>query len=261
MRKAFILSAVLLAGCTLVGCSQQHEHRHELDQHGQVFYLDGAGGGGVLTNWGRGVKDGLDRAGYRGDFYNFPWHTGLGVAADQSADVAYKRGKAAVLAAEIDTYAKSHPGAPINIVGLSAGTAVAAFTLEALPADVKVDNVVLLGSSLSNHYDLTQALRHVKDRLYVFTSQNDAVLKFLVSAAGTADRQFCGACSAGLAGFHQPMNSDEGTKTQYAKIETVDWKPEFAKHGNLGGHTDAVNAAFVVDHVAPLLKGQQPHSS
>ena len=61
-----------------------------------IFYCDGAGGGGFITNWSRGVCDGMIRAGYSGMGEVFRWHTGLGVAADQASSVRYKRGKAQI---------------------------------------------------------------------------------------------------------------------------------------------------------------------
>ncbi len=242
----------------LVGCVPSNQHVHELDQHGEVFYFDGAGGGSILTDWGRGVKEGLKLAHYPGDFQEIIWNTGLGVAADQGASLDYKRSKAKEAAARIEAYMASHPGRAVNIVALSAGTAVAAFTLEELRDDAPVETAILLGSSLSSHYDMTKALSHVRNRLFVFTSDKDAVLGVAVVAAGTADRQFCGACSAGLRGFHLPGDADDRVRMLYSRIENIDWRPEFIRSGNFGGHTDSVNPAFVRDYVAPLISSAGP---
>lgn len=258
MPRKMVICSELSALMILVGCSAGPAHRHELDQFGEVYYLDGAGGGSVLTNWGGGVQSGLKAAGYPGDFNSFVWNTGLGVGADQSAGVEYKREQARKLALRIQNYMDEHPDRPVNLIGLSAGTAVAVFTLEALSVDRPVDTVVLLGSSISSHYDMTQALRHVRGRVHVFTSERDAVLGVAVAVAGTADRQFCGACSAGLRGFHVPPSPSDETKRLYSKIENVAWRPEFAGAGNLGGHTDAVNTTFVRQYVAPLLLREGP---
>ncbi len=255
---ARVQGAAVLAAVLLAGCSAAQQHRHELDQFGFVFYADGAGGGSILTDWGRGVAQGLKQAGYPGDFRSFHWHTGLGVAADQSASVEYKRQQAEKLAGEISAYAAEHPGRPVHLVALSAGTAVAVFALEALPERYPVERVVLLGSSLSSHYDVSNALRRVRDRLYVFTSDKDAVLGGLVPLAGTADRQFCGACAAGLRGFHLSARADAATRALYTRIENIAWRPEFASSENYGGHTDAVNPAFVRTYVAPLLRADGP---
>ena len=45
----------------------------------------------------------------------------------------------------------------MGLLGFSAGTAEAIFALEYLPASVQVDTVVLLGTSISRDYDLTEA--------------------------------------------------------------------------------------------------------
>lgn len=206
-----------------------------------------------MFNWGRGVEWGLRTADYRGGFHNSSWQTGLGALLDHNASVQYKRSKAKKLAAEIQTYEDHHPGAPVNLIALSAGTAVAVFALEALPREHQLDNVVLLGSSISNHYDLTEALRRVRNRVFVLTSEKDAVLSLLVATSGTADRQFCGACSAGLHGFHLPQQASAETKRLYGKMQTIAWRSEFEKWGNFGGHTDAANPKFIKRYVAPLL--------
>lgn len=228
-------------------------HRHELDRNGFVFYVDGAGGGNALKDYGRGVEQGLRQAGFDGDFHSFSWHTGLGVAADQAASVEYKRSKARELARQIVDFRSSHPDSPVHLVGLSAGTAIAVFALEELPHSAHVDSVTLLGSSLSSHYDITEALKHVNGRLSVYTSEKDAVLSVLVPISGTADRKYCGACSVGLKGFHMPADAQPEVVVLYSKVYNINWRPEFAESGHNGGHTDAVNAVFVARYIAPTI--------
>jgi len=246
----------MLAGlgllCMTAGCTQYQPDRAIRMTRSYVYYLDGAGGGGVISNWAGGVKQGLLDAGYNGAGDIFKWNTGLGVVADQDAPVEYKRQKAAELAQQIQQYTREHPGAPVTLMGLSAGTAVAVFTLEALPVSCPVNNVILLGASISSRYDLTQALQRVSNRMYVFTSEKDAVLAFLVPTAGTADRQQ-GVPSAGLYGFQMPPGASAATRTQYAKISYIGWRPEFEQAGNFGGHTDTVKAPFVQEYIAPLI--------
>ena len=152
----------------------------------------------------------------------------------------------------IQQYAKEHPGAPVTLMGLSAGTAVTVFVLEALPPTCPVENVILLGASISADYDLTRALQRVRNRMYVFTSEKDGVLAFLVPMAGTADRQK-GVPSAGLSGFQMPARPSAETRAQYAKVAHIHWRPEFAKAGDFGGHTDTVKAPFVQQYIAPLI--------
>jgi len=221
---------------------------------GYVYYLDGAGGGSAIQNWSGGVRKGLEAAGYSVFGEMFPWETGLGPLADQGAGAAYKRGKAKELAARIQEHRKYCPGDAMHLIALSAGTAVAVYTLEALPDGLQVESVVLLGASVSASHDLTAALRHVRNRLFIFTSSQDSVLRFLVPLTGTADRDGGGAGPAGLVGFIIPPNASDETRRLYGeKVVTIAWKPEFERAGNYGGHLDNVNEEFIRDFVAPLV--------
>jgi len=239
------------AGCSLPGPLPDHDERVK---RAFIFYLDGAGGGSPARNWALGLRQGLLDAGYRGSGEMFTWQTGVGITADQVSSVDYKRGKARELAAKIVEYKRLHPGAPVDIVALSAGTAVAAFTLEALPRDVMVDTVIFFGASIGADYDMSGALRHVSNKLYLFTSERDAVLNLAVKTVGTADRERAGTASAGLAGFTLPPGASSATRALYAqKIKNIPWRRDFERTGNYGGHTDGVKAAFVKEFVAPLI--------
>jgi len=247
------LAVVLCLLVAMVGCDSTAPDRTSRLERAYVYYCDGAGGGGVLANYAGGVKAGLIKAGYAGEGEVFSWNTGLGVIADQNSTVAYKRGKAATLAGKIQEYSKDYPNGTVTVMGLSAGTAIAVFTLEALPETAQVDNVVLLSSSVSANYDLTRALRRVGTDMYVFTSEQDTVLRYLVPISGTADRAAGRIPTAGLRGFQVPPRASGETREQYAKLVHIHWRPEFAKKGYRGGHTDVVNAMFVRDYVAPLV--------
>ena len=261
-RIALCLAAPLFVAA-LAGCDQMTAgaaSSKNYSSHGDVYYLDGAGGGGLLTNWGRGVRDGLKMAGFNGKWIEFDWETGMGVVADQIASDNYKRGKAREVAAMIQKARAAYPDAPITLMGLSAGTAVAIFTLEALPPGVTVDNVVLLGASIGADYNLTNALRHVSNRLYVFTSESDAILNFAVPALGTADRQAGTVPAAGLSGFYMPAGATQETRRLYSKVTNIAWRASFEKDGDWGGHTDTTYPRFVRDYIAPLILQEGPQN-
>jgi len=255
---AVMLALPLAMGC--VGADRPDESRCLLQ--GYVYYLDGAGGGGAILNWSGGVKKGLEDAGYDVFGEMFGWETGLGALADQDAGVDYKQAKGKELVRRIQEHRLDCPNDPVHLIALSAGTAVAVYALEALPDDGPVDNVVLLGASVSADHDLTQALRHVRKHLFIFTSRADTVLSFLVPLVGTADRAPGGSGPAGLEGFILPKDASEETRRLYAeKVVTKAWTPEFEKAGNYGGHLDNVSTAFIRDHVAPLItEGKVPAS-
>jgi pimeloyl-ACP methyl ester carboxylesterase len=262
MQKFYFFINFSIIGLTfLTGCSTQRQMVPDLPgRHGVVYYLDGAGGGSVITDWGRGVKAGLEEGGYQGEFIEYKWQTGLGVLADQDSSVEYKKAQAAKLAQRIVDYVESHPGDPVNLVGLSAGTAVAIYTLEALPTWCTVDVVILLGSSIDAHYNLTHALERVEDDLYVFTSPKDGVLGLLVPISGTADRQFSGREVAGIKGFIMPPDLDAQARVSYSKVINVHWQQGFAKTGNRGGHTGGTHPRFVAQYLTPLLIPEGPRT-
>ena len=220
---------------------------------GCTFYFDGAGGGTTKSNYAEGVVEGMLEAGYRGAGELVSWETGKGLMADQDASVAYKRSKAQAGAARIRSYQKEHPAAPVNLLGFSAGTAEAIFTLEVLPETAQVDHVVLLGTSISRDYDMTEALKRVRHKLYIFTSTHDQMLGTLMPLAGTADRKFHDP-GAGIKGFVLPVGASAATRRLYAnKIVTIPYTEDFRKDKDSGHHFDNVKKEFIRDHVAPLF--------
>jgi hypothetical protein len=121
-----------------------------------------------------------------------------------------------------------------------------------------VNQVVFLASSLDAHFDLTEALVHVGGELFVFTSPADVMLAVAIPLVGTADRAQCGACAAGLGGFHPQADADARTLDLYRKIVTIPWQPAFAASGHWSGHTDVTHAGFIEAHVAPRLRSEAP---
>ena len=249
LSVAFALGATaILPGCAAIPADVQARC-----QRGYVYYLDGAGGGSPLINWSSGIRDGLRNAGYPGWGEMFSWETGLGVAPDQIASNEYKRAKATELAREITEFHQDHPDTPITLVGLSAGTVVAVFTLESLPDSPIIENVVLLSGSLSADYDLTTALARVRHNVYIFTSDRDAILSVLLPITGPADRSADTNSVIGASGAIMPLAPSPETASQYGKVVEVRWNPSFRSFGNRGEHLDTVNELFVREFVAPLV--------
>jgi hypothetical protein len=258
-KFAGLAIALVMSGAA--GCAMPEPDRAERMTRGYVYYCDGAGGGGMISNWSGGLRAGLLDAGYNGAGEIFRWNTGFGVYADQVATVDYKQQKARELANQIVAYQRQYPGAVVHLMGLSAGTAVVAYALEALSPQNAVDNVVMLSGSLSSGYNLTEALRRVKGKMYIFTSQRDEVLLALVPMAGTADRATKDTGTIGVNGARLPGTATSETRELYGKIVTIPWNPQFERYGNRGGHTDTVAAPFVQQFVAPLVMANASRSS
>ncbi len=241
-------ATTILAGCATLPADVQARC-----ERGYVFYLDGAGGGGPLINQSAGIREGLRSAGYPGWGEMYSWETGLTLAVDQTASNEYKRAKATELAQKIVTFHREHPQAPITLVAFSAGTVIAVYTLEALPNSPIVENAVLLAGSMSADYDLTRALAHVRQNVYIFTSDRDVVLTVLLPILGPADRGADTNSVLGTTGPIIPANPSAETASQYAKVIEVRWNPSFRNFGHGGDHLNTVNASFIRAFIAPLV--------
>lgn len=260
LARVLSFSSSIAAFALLGGCSSKPmwntEYRADRQQRlerGCVFYFDGAGGGTKKSNYAAGVIDGMLAAGYQGAGELMSWETGQGLMADQKASVEFKRAQARKSADSIRRYVEQYPGRPVALLGFSAGTAEAIFALESLPENVQVDRVVLLGASISRDYDMTEALKRIKDKLYIVTSTHDNMLAIAMPLSGTADRKFHDP-GAGIKGFVLPANASGETERLYArKIATIPYSKDFRKDGDKGHHFDNVKKEFIRDHVAPLI--------
>ena len=219
------------------GCAPSYS---EKAANGIVFYCPGAGN----TDFGdANVRRGLEQAGYHGEVAGFLWTLTFNVALDQELR-GPARVRATQLAGIIEDYAKQFPGRPINLVGLSAGTGIALWAAEDLKNGVKVDNVVLLSSSLWYHFDAGPALKNIKGKIYVYYSPNDAVLAGPMKLFGSIDGIF-GEDGAGAVGLHSPNGQD--------RIVNIAYRDEFSKLGYYGGHLDSTAPDFVRNYLAAHL--------
>jgi pimeloyl-ACP methyl ester carboxylesterase len=240
-RKRFAAAMLLPAVLLWAGCAGPDRLR---DNFGKTYYIDGAG------NWGFGVTEvarALNDAGYKGSVEAYMWTTSFNPAIDQvNRPAAHLR--AAALTGKIHDYLKEYPDNDVNIISLSAGTGVGTWAVEALPNGVKINNMVLLGSSLSSTYNMTRTLEHMKGRVYVFYSSYDPILGGPVKVLGTIDGSMDDA--AGLVGL-QPRPGQQG------RIVNIPWRPEYAEYGWAGGHTDSTSEPFVQRFVAPYITANQ----
>jgi hypothetical protein len=255
MRRILITLALFtcLAGNT--GCAGKifgeitSWQPHGNPKRGLTYYVGGAGPMGNVGSFD--VPGGLRDGGYEGDVRVFAWQSWLH-SGDQ-LNIRRNRSKGMELADEIRQYRRQYPNAKINIIALSAGTGIAAFALEYLPESAGVDNVVFLACSLSSRYDMTRALRRVRDKLYVVYSSTDGVLSNVVWYTGTVDRSGSEEGIAGLEGFHLPYSPNSEARNQYRKVVNVRYRPEFTLSDYDGGHIDCTSRLFIRRYIAPAL--------
>lgn len=205
-------------------------------QNGITFYCPGAGN---FDFGDLGIRQGLESAGYQGQVASVLWTVSFNPAIDQRLGNA--RLGAARLARMIEKYCDEFPGRPVNLIGLSAGTGVAIWALEDLKPGYAVENVVLLGSSLWNRYDVSTALRRVNGQVYNYCSSKDLVLAGPMKLFGTIDGVF-GEDGAGAVGLRSPGGSN--------RVVNIRWEPAFERYGNFGNHTDGVRAPFVEAYIS-----------
>jgi len=237
-RITCITFAVALAAL-LPGCGPSFGPQA---RYGITFYCPGAGN---IDFGDHGIREGLERAGYRGQVASVMWTVSLNPAIDQALRINARIG-AANLARYIESYVDKYPDREVNVVGLSAGTGIAIWALEDLKPKYKVNNVILLSSSLYHRYDISKALAHVKGKVYVYYSPNDAVLAGPMKLFGTIDGMFL-EDGAGAVGLHPPRGAE--------RVVNIAWRPEFTKYGYYGGHLDSTSAEFVHAQVAPHIIG------
>ncbi|MFO8012790.1 MAG: hypothetical protein R6X20_05725 [Phycisphaerae bacterium] len=245
-----LAAAVLAAG----GCNEAHRADRHTDAHeyGRVYLLSGAGG--MMGECDR-IRDGLKQGGARRPIETFHWSRG-GVLTDQTGVEANRR-KARQLARRIEAFKRVSPGAPVHLIGVSAGTGLVVWALEDLEPGVDATAGILISSSLDTRYDLSEALANTRDGIYSFKSVADTVLSLGVTWAGTVDRN--GGLAGGLVGFATPAGASEETKRLYKeKLHEIGWWPGDTVLGHLGDHLGATNPAYVKEKVAPIVLGEEP---
>ncbi len=251
-RRFYILATTVLAvvAALTAGCNGNRRSLSNGAGRGLVILLSGAGGDLSLNER---IRQGLERGGVPYTTENFVWSRGE-LLSDQT-DVEANRRMAGQLARRIEDYLDVHPGRPVHLIGLSAGTGLAVWALEDLAPGCKVTAAFLLASSLEARYDLGPALRAVRDRIYVFFSPVDTVLSLGVTWAGTVDRG--GGLSGGLLSFGPPAGSDEETRHLYReKLVQYGWTPADVLLGHLGDHLGVTSPGFVAERIAPLVLGE-----
>jgi len=251
--RAVALAAVLLAVAQATGCGQANSYTSpQRYEQGLVVCLSGAGG--MMGECER-IREGLAAGGVDRAIEIFDWSRG-DVLSDQ-ASVEGNRRIAADLARHVECYLANHPGKPVHLVGLSAGTGIVVWALEELQEGLQVEGAVILASSLDTKYDLAKALARVRDHLWSFNSLADTVLSLGVTWAGTVDRK--GGIAGGLVGFSPPDGTPDDAKALYRdRLVQIAWWPGDMVLGHMGDHLGATNPTFVRVRIAPLVMGKEP---
>lgn len=197
---------------------------------------------------------GLKEGGVEAECEIYDWTQGdIGIAALQSQE--HHMDEAQKVADMLTKQFHANPQAPIYLTAHSAGVGIAAWALERLPKEVKVEVVFMFAPALSPEYDLSRALAHVNKKAYVFASPYDyVVLGTGTKAFGTVDGVKCEA--AGLNGFVKPEAADA---EQYRKLSPQEYNVAWGvRYGNVGSHISCMRTKFAREYVATLMRTGYP---
>jgi pimeloyl-ACP methyl ester carboxylesterase len=149
------------------------------------------------------------------------------------------------LAGVIEDFRRRHPEGKLDVIAHSAGCGVTLGALERLPANVKVNRVILLAPSVSPTYDLSPAIPHLSPPLHVFYSDRDNLwLRWRTNTFGTYDNIKTPA--AGHDGFTL-LDSLSG------KVNQHPYDPAWKDLGNDGDHGGTLSREFALKVLAQLL--------
>jgi hypothetical protein len=211
----------------------------------QHLHLPGIGG---YRSIDRMFLQGLEQGGIDAEVRAYDWtvrDTGLGALLTSDLH----KEETAKVAAMLTELARKDPRARVTASAHSGGAGIVVWALESLPDDVTIDSLLLLSPALSPPYDLTRALKHVRNKVYVFYSPYDvAVLGVGTQMLGTIDGVKSDA--AGRVGFKRPDGADQ---IQYAKLVQVPYDPAWMQLGNIGEHIGTLARPFAREVVAPLI--------
>lgn len=218
---------------------------------GLVVVADGVGGFDLCGTALRYVL-GAERLPYALKVVN--WGHGFGRWHSDLTNEANRDAHGRKVADLVHEFRRQYPGVPAFLIGKSGGSGVIVKALEHLEEDT-IDRVILLAPALAPGYDLTRALRAVRQEMVVFWSPLDVfILGAGTKVFGTIDR--VKSVSAGLVGFRVPAEPSAEQAAGYAKLRQVRWRADMMPAGNLGGHVGPDAPAFLRKYVVPLLRAE-----
>lgn len=172
------------------------------------------------------------------------------IAYNQRAEKR-NRSRARQIASYLSRYSSLNPDSRIQLVGHSAGAAMAIYIAEAMPNEKQIDAIYLLAPSLSPRYDLSTALLKTEFNIHSYCSKRDMVLLAGTPIIGTVDGKH--EIAAGWAGFEHPLRLDAKTE-QYRKLLQHHASIESGLRNVDGSHYGWTQSSFITEHLSPLIR-------
>lgn len=150
---------------------------------------------------------------------------------------------AQALARDIAEWRAAHPTEPLYLVGYSGGGAIAAMTVAALPANVKVDRLVLVAPALSVGYPAAELLfPHVDEFVVNYASDADLQVGLGTRLLGTID----GAYSTSIG--HSGLRAADGQP-----LAEWRWQSADRRAGHLGNHVAYLSRRWQRGFLLPAI--------
>lgn len=148
---------------------------------------------------------------------------------------------------------RDHPHTKIHLLAYSGGAGLAVFALENLRGVSMIETLLLACPTLSPEYDLSPALRCVKQGYALVSEKDTFILGMGTKLFGTTDRKFLSA--GGCVGFRKPNTLSVHKYGSYDRFCQIRWSPALKEVRHHGGHTGYVTEAFLSRHLMGLLRG------
>jgi pimeloyl-ACP methyl ester carboxylesterase len=181
----------------------------------------------------------------------FEWTHGKCRLLRDLQDTRYFLERAEALADQVRDHLAREPGAPVYLVGHSAGAGLVLAAAERLPAG-SLERIVLLSAAVAPDFNLVPALKATRREVVSFNSGGDVFcLGWGTSLFGTVDRVYCPA--AGRDGFVVPEHLDADRRLLYGRLVQVPWHWHRFFEMGAGTHHSSCTPPFLSRHVAPWL--------
>ena len=214
---------------------------------GLVVILPGVEGRGVISH---NIEHGLNEGGVieQVTTYQWGWPVPLAGMALNQTNLVGHRLAARRIAKDIWGFLATNPDKSVFILGHSAGGGLAVYVAEELarmPGHLRVEGLVLISASISDHYDLRDAMAGTRRGIVNFFSHSDSTLLVGTAILGNIDGGRWP--SAGRNGFVSVPSDMDGP--QLYQIELSD--------AMIGDATDphftASDKTFISAYIAPWI--------
>ncbi len=207
---------------------------------------------------------GLADAGTPGRIEVVDWTTGNPLLALYHLRATHLAVEAAARAVErVAAQRRTHPDAPIHLVGYSGGAYVLLLVLETLPAGVRVTSAALVAPAVSPFLDVAPLAAHAERGLFSFWSPWDVpILGGVTTLFGTCDGWH--APSAGMLGFHPeglvvPGETPRGgTPDVTGRFRELRYRCGWLRRFHYGGPLGYANRVWSGEVLGRLLLGRSP---